>query len=190
MKKQTNDRRTLRTRRALGDALVALILEKRYEAITIQDILDRADVGRSTFYAHYYDKDDLLMSEFERVVQLLLSPSAHGESSNSAFLPSLALFEHVFERQDLFNALAGGHGMHVLLETGLQVLTRNIEAHLAAALQKRTPDIPLSLLSNYIASTFLALIKWSFDNKMPYPPARMNEMFQQLVLPSVAAVMH
>jgi AcrR family transcriptional regulator len=59
------DRRIQRTRRLLQDALVGLILEKGYEAITVQDILDRANVGRSTFYEHFYDKDDLLLSSFE-----------------------------------------------------------------------------------------------------------------------------
>src|SRR5437867_644732 len=57
--KGAGDRRVRRTTRALIEALVALVLEKRYDAITIQDLLDRADVGRSTFYAHYRGKDDL-----------------------------------------------------------------------------------------------------------------------------------
>ena len=50
------DRRVQRTRKLLQDALMALILEKGYEAVTIQDIIDRANVGRSTFYAHFLDK--------------------------------------------------------------------------------------------------------------------------------------
>src|SRR3954469_23951916 len=56
------DRRVRRTRRLLREALLALVLEKGYEAVTVQDVLDRADVGRATFYAHFRDKDDLLIS--------------------------------------------------------------------------------------------------------------------------------
>src|SRR5258707_301232 len=59
------DRRVRRTRRALREALVALIVERGYEKVTVQDVLDRADIGRSTFYAHYRDKDDLFGSCFD-----------------------------------------------------------------------------------------------------------------------------
>src|SRR5918996_3826094 len=59
------DRRAARTRRALHGALMSLILRKGYEAITVQDIIDEADVGRSTFYAHYTGKEDLLRSGFQ-----------------------------------------------------------------------------------------------------------------------------
>ena len=59
------DRRIQRTRRLLQDALITLILEKGYDKITVQDIIDEANVGRSTFYAHYLDKDDLMASSLE-----------------------------------------------------------------------------------------------------------------------------
>jgi AcrR family transcriptional regulator len=95
MKTQKTDRRSLRTRRLLGEALIALLLEKRYEDITVQDILERANIGRSTFYEHYWDKEDLLTSEIERVIdvldQRLATPSQHAAD----LIPSLALFQHV-----------------------------------------------------------------------------------------------
>src|SRR5438270_14006265 len=59
------DRRVRRTRDALGDALVALMHEKSFDQITVQQVLDRAGVGRATFYAHYSDKEDLFMSDVE-----------------------------------------------------------------------------------------------------------------------------
>ena len=65
------DARVRRTRDALGDALVALMQEKPFDTITVQDVLDRAKVGRSTFYAHYSDKDDLLMSDAEEFFESL-----------------------------------------------------------------------------------------------------------------------
>jgi len=65
MPQATTDRRVRRTRQLLRDALMELTLERGYDRVTVQDILDKADVGRSTFYAHYRDKDDLLVSEFE-----------------------------------------------------------------------------------------------------------------------------
>ena len=68
MRREITDRRTLRTRQLLTDALGELIRTKRYEAITVQEIADRANVGRSTFYAHFADKDDLVADGVRRMV--------------------------------------------------------------------------------------------------------------------------
>src|SRR5690349_22765699 len=69
MDTKRGSRQVQRTRQHLEEACIALILEKGYEAVTIQDILDRANVGRSTFYVHYRDKEDLLMSRFQALQQ-------------------------------------------------------------------------------------------------------------------------
>src|SRR5215211_53883 len=71
VKTEKEDRRSKRTRQLVSSALVDLMLEKQFDAITVQDILDRANVGRSTFYAHYTDKEDLLISEIARVIHQL-----------------------------------------------------------------------------------------------------------------------
>ncbi len=88
MKKKAVDRRVQRTRQLLQDALVSLIQEKGYEAVTVQDILDQANVGRSTFYAHFRDKEELLLSrfehlrsEFERHQQQRLSSTSEADDS-------------------------------------------------------------------------------------------------------------
>ena len=100
------DARVRRTRDALGDAIVALMHEKPFESITVQDVLDRAHVGRSTFYSHYSDKDDLLMSDvdefFERVSMGL---SERGETSHRVF-PVKEFFSHIAEAQPFVNALS------------------------------------------------------------------------------------
>ena len=67
------DRRVLRTRSALGDSLVALLQERDFEQITVQDVLDRAGVGRSTFYVHYRDKNDLFLSDVEDFFEMCSS---------------------------------------------------------------------------------------------------------------------
>src|SRR5258708_13229784 len=109
MKRKKTDRRSTRTQRLLGEAFVALLLEKRYDAITVQDILDRADVGRSTFYEHYWDKEDLLTSQAEWLIESLgsqfeASPIPHSPDA-SVWLPSLALFEHIYDHYPLYQPL-------------------------------------------------------------------------------------
>jgi len=93
------DRRAARTRKALHLALMSLILRKDYEAITIQDIIDEADVGRSTFYGHYTGKEDLLRSGFETLRSELTdarrhAPARRDGSQDEPLGFSLAMFEH------------------------------------------------------------------------------------------------
>src|ERR1041384_6276150 len=99
------DARVRRTRDALGDALVALMQEKPFDTITVQDVLDRAKVGRSTFYSHYSDKDDLLMSDaeefFESVAMML---SVRGDTSERVF-PVREFFGHIIEAKTFVDAL-------------------------------------------------------------------------------------
>ena len=84
--KKKTDARVKRTRDALGDALIALMQEKPFDTITVQDVLDRARVSRSTFYTHYSDKDDLLMSDAEEFFESLsMALSAHGDKSDRVF---------------------------------------------------------------------------------------------------------
>jgi AcrR family transcriptional regulator len=109
------DRRVQRTRRLLHEALIFLILEKKYESITVQEILDRADVGRSTFYLHFRDKDELLVSGFQNLESLLKSVQAvyatvPGKSSYKRIIGfSLAMFERAKEYREVHRALLGSN---------------------------------------------------------------------------------
>jgi AcrR family transcriptional regulator len=100
------DRRVARSRRALKEALTDLILERGYEAVTVQDVIDRADVGRSTFYAHFLDKDDLLMA----ILADLEMPAPDHTAwtpDDPAFGWTLELFRHFGSGRRLFKAVAG-----------------------------------------------------------------------------------
>src|SRR3954463_709578 len=104
MKTEKNDRRSNRTRELLSGALVELMLEKHYDTITVQDILDRADIGRSTFYAHYTDKEDLLISEIASLIHSMELSTIEQAHEHSGLLPSLAFFRHVREQRRLMQA--------------------------------------------------------------------------------------
>src|SRR5918992_5009007 len=130
MNKKT-DARVQRTRDALGDALVALMQEKPFDTITVQDVLDRAHVGRSTFYSHYSDKDDLLMSDadefYERVAMGL---SARGEESDRVF-PVKEFFSHIDEAKQFVNALSSAGKVQENMELAREHFARGIERRLA-----------------------------------------------------------
>jgi AcrR family transcriptional regulator len=187
-KNALSDRRTQRTRQTLSLALIALVQEKRYETITVQDICERANVGRSTFYTHYQDKDDLLVSNFQQVMESL---GGRVEWRDGQFsFPVAPLFRHVQEHHHLYKALAWGGGFDVLLRAGQTQWRAQIEVYLAASLPPvYTPAIPLEVVTTYLAGALQTLLLWWLDQKMPYPPEHMDEMFQHLVMPGVNAAL-
>jgi len=192
VKNREPDRRVRRTRQILQDALTGLILEKPYHAITIQDVLDRADVGRSTFYTHYHNKDDLLMGSFNR---LLESMGRHLEArtdseSGIAFFPTRELFQHVRDNHHLFKALVSGEGVDLLFKHGKSALSQQIEHHLERQIpDPETISVPLPVLSNFLAGSLISLLQWWLENRMPYSPERLAVMYEQLVTPGVRAVL-
>lgn len=186
MKQQKQDRRSQRTIRLINAAMIDLLSEKRYTDITVQDILDRADVGRSTFYTHYYDKEDVFEGVAEQMLASFNQQLQQAEAGQ--LLPALELFRHVQEGQRLFQNLLGGQGEEMIWKAVQTILSRSIEQSLVSMLVgKRPPSVPLAVMAQYLAGAFLNLLKWWIEAEMPYSPERMDEIFQQLALPGVLA---
>jgi AcrR family transcriptional regulator len=163
------DRRKRRTRRLIVDALVGLMQERRFDRITVQEIIDRADVGRSTFYAHFRDKGEVLTSEFVRVIDVLHHHLGGAGTLGELFLPSLGLFQHVADQHALFRALVRGHGVEILFEAAQRELRARAERDLAALLVRHgNPSVPAPIVADYLAGTFLSLMRWWLDQHMPY----------------------
>lgn len=175
------DRRSQRTRHLLSAALVELIREKDYSAITVSDIIERANVGRSTFYAHFRDKDDLFVGELDRVVELL-SQRIPGQEE-SPFFPSLGLFRHVGEEYELYKALVWTPGLDLLIKHLQKSLSRRVEQGLEEG--GKEYEIPLPILATFITGSFLTLLKWWLENKRIYSPEEMDKMFKQLTLAGI-----
>jgi AcrR family transcriptional regulator len=187
MKDNKEDRRSLRSQRLLGAALVALMQEKRYVDITVQDILDRADVGRSTFYAHYQDKEDLLISSLESVLEQSIHHLDQG-SDGQVMLSTAEFFRHVQANRDLYKAMLWGRGMDVLFDKGLSMLSQKIESHLQA-IPAQAPAVPIPVIASFLAGSFLTLLKWWVENKLPCSPEQMEAMYQRLVMPGTLAAL-
>lgn len=177
------DRRSQRTRHSLSAALVELIKEKDYSTITVSDIIERANVGRSTFYSHYRDKDDLFVGELDRVIEVL-SQRVPGQEEFPYF-PSLGLFTHVGEEYELYKSLVWSPGIDLLIKHLQKSLSQRIEQ----GLQKsgKQFEIPIPVLANFIGGSFLTLLKWWLENKMTYTPKQINEIFRKLTMSGVEA---
>lgn len=190
MKQQKADRRSQRTYRLVNAAFAELVVEKPYDEILVQDILDRAGIGRTTFYAHYFDKEDVLNTLIELELERLTRPIAHA-AARQRIVPSLELFEHAYHSENQpFRALMRSRAGEFLWEALQAALCRAIEPALCTlCVERRSPPIPLPVVSQYLASTFLTLLKWWVEASMPYPPEQMETIFQQLALPGVWAML-
>jgi AcrR family transcriptional regulator len=189
MKQEKQDRRSRRTRHLVQSAMMELLQEKRYEAITVRDILERSGVGSSTFYAHYFDKDDVQTAVMEQILEQLAKPFSQN-IADQALLPSLALFRHVQENPHQFHALVRGHAGEQMWEMGQKALSRIIEEALeSTSAQKHALSVPAEMVAQYLAGAFLSLLKWWIEAEMPYSPEHMDEIFRQLALPGVRSIM-
>lgn len=191
------DRRVSRTRRLLREALYNLILEKGYDAATVEEITARADVGRTTFYLHFRDKEDLLMESIGELVDDLIEQMAHIplaewklESGSGSGVPSPAItlpFQHVASNARLYRIVLRGEGTYSvnrrLREIIVQACAEMIQVLLGREkLGELNPQVPLEVFMNYLAGAWLGLITWWLESEMPYPAEQIAGMFQRMVM--------
>lgn len=190
MEPEKKDRRTRKTRQILREALLTLLKEKRYEDISVQDIIERADVARSTFYVHYVDKDDLLTGRHGIFAENLDEQMhAHaGESGASAF-SSRTWFYHIQAQSDILKVIAKDSAMELAMKTLRGIVHDSVQNGMQSHSQDKDASVPLSLVVDYLADTLMTLIKWWFKDGMKHTPEQMDEMFQQLVTPGVLTVL-
>ncbi len=180
--KKKTDARVRRTRDALGDALIALMQEKPFETITVQDVLDRAHVSRSTFYTHFSDKDDLLMSDAEDFFEhISMALSERGDKSERVF-PVQEFFAHLADVQPFFKALVKSGKFQENMELARGHFARGIERRLAEIPRgKSIPASELPAIAFTHAGALLSLLTWWLDKGMREPPAKMDELFHRMV---------
>jgi AcrR family transcriptional regulator len=180
MKSPVKNRRVQKTRQALVEAMRALLVERKFDSITVQHVLDRADVGRSTFYSHFRDLDELTDAMHLKIfgsVHAALAQSAQSKKAGERRIGfSLALFELIYEWRRIYKRSAGGKFKLRPMLLGF------INAGSPAARKNSPWDV---LLPIYLAVTMEALIEWWMEQKEPMSPGEINEIYRQLVLPTL-----
>lgn len=182
------DRRQERTQRTLRAALVALILRKGYDAITIQDIIDEANVGRSTFYSHFTGKDDLFRKGFVQLRELLQEQRAEAVNSGQisdgdALGFSLPMFQHVKDHGDLYAALVGERGGAIAIREVRALLADMAERDLEHLFKERAlPKSERELVLQFIVGSFMSVITWWLDKNPRLSPERVDAAFRSLAL--------
>jgi AcrR family transcriptional regulator len=177
------DPRVKRTRRLLGDALVALILEKPYEQITIKEITERAEVAYITFFRHYDSIDELLMQVLGEGIAALrteIERLANQSAAHPTDAEGALIFAHVAKNAVLFQ---------ILLESpGAASIRQQVQAEIASTFLRTCPLlhrpgclIPDVVAANHIAASLLALIEFWLAQEMPYSIEQMGKIYGQMI---------
>jgi AcrR family transcriptional regulator len=218
MSQNIPDRRVQKTRKLLQDALIELVAEKGYEAISIREILDRANVGRSTFYAHFQDKDQLLHSILDRLDELfeqhkkrvLDAAKNTGNIGNveltSGLSPTLSLFQFVGQNHLFFKAMLGNRGYGIFAKPVYDYVFAHVHSILttpthddALASLHRTFKAPTSrekygsfeaeIAAHYFASALMGILVWWVEKNMPCTAEEIDRLFRQLAMPGFTHVL-
>lgn len=178
-KKRRPDRRILRTRDRLGDALIALMHEKQFEDITVQDVLDRAGVGRSTFYVHYSDKDDLFVSDMEDFLDNVASALKRQGVDSKRLFPVREFFAHIRDARELYAAFVKSGKIHEFRALGQGLFARSIEARLQNA-GVRVDSASRSAHAHALAGGLFSLLDWWIDKGMKTEPEDVDVLFHRM----------
>jgi AcrR family transcriptional regulator len=180
--KQTLDKRSRRTQQKLGMALLDLIKERPGEEITVKEVLDRASVGRSTFYLHFRDKDDLLFSQLEQFLQVFSTLLSARKEKSQRIVAVQEMFEHVAEQHKLWRGLVASGSIEDFFNLAQDFFTRGIEQRL-----KELNGIPkgrereLRIRAVGLAGNLLSLLRWWLDRGAKEPAAEMDRVFHAMV---------
>lgn len=177
MKPKTVDRRTQRTRRALRDALLSLLMEKSWDELSVQDICKRADIGRSTFYLHFPSKEELLSGSLDDLRGALTASTVAGAKAQAAqplaFLHRL--LDHLYEQRRLCRLIFGRRSAHTVQVRFREMVAKLVADNLAAftpAGWRRDAAV------RYLAGALVEMLAWWIDGR----PMRSVDEIKQLYM--------
>ena len=186
------DRRIQKTQKLLHEALGSLIREKPYDEIVVKEILDRANVGRSTFYTHFKDKDELLASGIHDMLKAINSAELplSGKKHERIIRFSFPVFEHIHRHRQAGAAGMGTRGRAIIHEHLQKVLAELIADDIGGPFRGRRKtggQIPSELLVQYVASTFVLVLNWWVETDSKLSPTEVNNLFRTLTIPTLSA---
>lgn len=198
------DRRVRKTRKALREAMQALMSEKGYDQVTIEELTEKADIGRTTFYLHYSAKQDLLLEQFDELLAQLVGKLAaiplsswteQGtllDSEEDPGRPICKIFSHAAENEELYKLVLHGEGVDQASQRLQEMMTRAVSGYFDRKMgdekERFSLDFPVDLFGNYFAGALLGMIKWWLEQGRPYSPEEMEGIFFQMFLPGASQV--
>ena len=190
MKGEHMDRRQQKTRAAIFSAFTVLLAEKSYNKITVQDIIDTANVGRTTFYAHFETKDDLLKELCEELFGHIISSAmdcthTHGLYSDGSAPESVFchLLQHLQENDKNIIGLLSCESSEIFLRYFKDSLNGLVQSQFVNQNRKRNTDIPQDFLINHISGSFVEMVLWWIKGRMKQTPGELDRYFRAVIEP-------
>ena len=182
MSEEKVDRRIQRTRQLLRDALMQLVQEKGYDTVTIQDITERANLGRTTFYLHYQSKDDLLLDHHaDFTAHLNLETLSRDQLMSAEPQPEMIAFlRQIDDGKNIYFAFTRAKDADIIMRGIQQQMAAKLLGSLDDAFPGQTPSIAPDVLANYIIGAQLSLIDWWVSNRTPYDATQIATMMHRL----------
>src|SRR5215216_6236801 len=193
--KHKMDRRVQRTLQALRIALLELIKEKNYDDISIEEITERADVGRATFYLHYKDKEDLLLEEFSEIVlkraQVLSEipfsawlPVPEDSKDDKPLQPLLLVFQHIHENSELYYLLLKSANSSRIVErirkVSMEAIVKFVETKMQNDPIPLLFEVPIDFFAAFFSGALLSIVSWWIKEDMLHTPEEVTDMFRSL----------
>lgn len=186
------DRRQQKTRAAIFTAFSALLSEKSYSKITVQEIIDTANVGRTTFYAHFETKDDLLKALCEELFGHIISSAldcthTHGLYSDRNAPESVFchLLQHLQEDENNILELLSCESSELFLRYFKDSLNELIQNQFVKQKGKSNTDIPQDFLVNHISGSFVEMVLWWIKGHMKQTPEELDRYFRAVIEPLI-----
>jgi AcrR family transcriptional regulator len=175
------DARIRRTHERLGSALVKLIQEKPIHDVTVQEVLDEASVGRSTFYLHFRNKNDLLLNQLETFLETMSTTLSTRKEQSDRVVPVAEMFAHIGSQKRVYRALADSGRLKDFFDLAEGHFARGIEQRLRESgrlpkLQRRE----LAACAFALSGSLLSLLRWWMDRDAKEPPATMDKLFHRM----------
>jgi AcrR family transcriptional regulator len=218
MPQNVPDRRVQKTRRLLQDALIELVAKKGYESVTIQEILDQANVGRSTFYAHFQDKDQLLHSILDRLDELFEQHKNQVVEATKNFgnaddpdlplglSPALSLFQFVGQNHRFFKSMLANRGYGIFAKPVYDYVFAHVHgmftepvhadalAHLHGSFKmlrsrEKYGSLEAEIAAHYFVSALTGILVWWVEKDMPCTAEEIDRLFRELAMPGFRHVL-
>lgn len=182
MQRRKLDQRVRRTHQRLGSALVQLIQEKPMDEVTVQEVLDRASVGRSTFYVHFRGTDDLLLSQLEMFLEMMSTVLSIRQEKSLRVVPVAEMFDHIGNQNKLYRALADCGRLNDFFDLAQGYFARGIEQRLADSRRlAKLSSREVGARSSALAGSLLSLLRWWLDRGEKESPEAMDKLFHRMV---------
>jgi AcrR family transcriptional regulator len=181
-----DDRRVHRTVRTLSEALTSLMLEKSWESVSVKDICEHADVGRSTFYTHFADKEDLLVTGFNVLRQIVRAEPSAVRLGDAAPLREEPL-RYAHDRRHLFVVFVGKNRSHVVARRFRELIVALVREDLAVRHGSTAPTLEPAV--HFIAGAFIELLAWWLGTRNSLRPSDIERLFFQMATPGVELIL-